>query len=323
MTVSPVIPPRGARETGRHRAPRRQAPPRSGPVLRGGWRPAALISVVGLSCLAAPTVTTVISGTSESGADTRLADDQLVYADVSMRVLGRASRSIDRRAPATGQPAGPASSGVGDAADEPEVPHPLFLLRPVEVAAPAAASAPAVAPVPVAAPTPAAATATPAPQAPIPAPAPKAPTTTPAPKAAAPTKAAAPAAPAAGGISAAPCAGGSAVESGLTPDAIRVHRAVCALFPSVTAYGGVGGGGEHATGRAVDIMIPSSGVGSQIAAWVRANARSLGVSEVIWSQHIWTVQRSGEGWRAMSDRGSATANHYDHVHVTVYGSSGG
>jgi hypothetical protein len=39
---------------------------------------------------------------------------------------------------------------------------------------------------------------------------------------------------------------------------------------------------------------------------------------VIWSQHIWTVQRSSEGWRAMPDRGSTTANHYDHVHVSVY-----
>ena len=65
-------------------------------------------------------------------------------------------------------------------------------------------------------------------------------------------------------------------------------------------------------------MIPNSSVGQAIANYVRANAKALGVSEVIWSQHIWTVQRSGEGWRSMSDRGSPTANHYDHVHVTVY-----
>jgi len=25
-----------------------------------------------------------------------------------------------------------------------------------------------------------------------------------------------------------------------------------------------------------------------------------------------------EGWRLMPDRGSTTANHYDHVHVSVY-----
>jgi hypothetical protein len=69
-------------------------------------------------------------------------------------------------------------------------------------------------------------------------------------------------------------------------------------------------------------MISDSTVGWQIANWVRANASRLGVSEVLYSQRIWTVQRSSEGWRFMSDRGSATANHYDHVHVTVYGNSG-
>ena len=35
------------------------------------------------------------------------------------------------------------------------------------------------------------------------------------------------------------------------------------------------------------------------------------------------MQRSGEGWRGMSDRGNATANHFDHVHISVYGNSGG
>jgi hypothetical protein len=134
-----------------------------------------------------------------------------------------------------------------------------------------------------------------------------------------------PAAEAAGGISFAECESGSAVESGLTPDAIRVHRAVCAEFPDVSSYGGLrsGDGGEHGQGRALDIMVSSSSLGDAIAAWVREHYDELGVSEVIWSQRIWTVERSGDGWRWMEDRGSATANHYDHVHVTVYGDSGG
>jgi hypothetical protein len=125
------------------------------------------------------------------------------------------------------------------------------------------------------------------------------------------------------GISMAPCADGSAVEAGLTRDAIRVHRAVCAAFPSVTGWGGTRGTGDyHGTGQALDIMIPNSSVGQAIANYVRANYKALGVSEIIWAQHIWTVQRSSEGWRAMEDRGSVTANHYDHVHVSVYGNSG-
>jgi Bacterial SH3 domain len=127
-----------------------------------------------------------------------------------------------------------------------------------------------------------------------------------------------------GGISSAPCPDGSAVEDGLRPDTIRVHRAVCALFPGVKTYGGLrGGGGEHSVGRALDIMVGfDSDLGQQIADWVRAHHKELGVSEVIWAQHIWTVQRSSEGWRPMEDRGSATANHYDHVHVTTYGDAG-
>ena len=127
-----------------------------------------------------------------------------------------------------------------------------------------------------------------------------------------------------GGISAAPCRSGSAVESGLTPDAIRVHRALCARYPQISAFGGVrrGDGGFHGSGRALDSMISNSSVGWDIARWVRANASKLGVSEVIYYQKIWTVQRSSEGWRSMSDRGSATANHYDHVHVSVYGNRG-
>jgi hypothetical protein len=128
----------------------------------------------------------------------------------------------------------------------------------------------------------------------------------------------------AGGISSAACKSGSAVEDGLTPDAIRVHRAVCAKFPSVTEYGGLragDSGSEHATGQALDIMISGS-AGQEIADWLHANYKALGVSQLIWQQHIWTVQRSSEGWRFMPDRGSITANHYDHVHVSVYGNAG-
>jgi hypothetical protein len=126
---------------------------------------------------------------------------------------------------------------------------------------------------------------------------------------------------ASGGITRAACGKSPGIDSGLTPDAVLVHRAVCANFPQVTSFGGRrGGGGDfHATGQAVDCMISDSTAGWALARWVRSHARELGVSEVIYAQKIWTVQRSGEGWRSMSDRGSATANHYDHVHVSVYG----
>jgi hypothetical protein len=126
-----------------------------------------------------------------------------------------------------------------------------------------------------------------------------------------------------GGISSAPCPDGSGVEDGLTSDAILVHRAICARWPQVDSYGGTRASADyHGTGQAIDAMISDQQVGWEIANWVRDNASSLGVSEVIYSQKIWTVQRSGEGWRWMEDRGSVTANHYDHVHVSVFGNAG-
>ena len=125
-----------------------------------------------------------------------------------------------------------------------------------------------------------------------------------------------------GGISSAPCSS-SSVESGLTPDAIRVHRALCHRYPQITSFlGRRSSSGYHGSGRALDCMISNATVGWEAANWVRANAKSLGVSEVIYRQKIWTVQRSSEGWRGMSDRGSPTANHMDHIHVSVYGNSG-
>jgi hypothetical protein len=119
------------------------------------------------------------------------------------------------------------------------------------------------------------------------------------------------------GVSGAPCPDGSAVERGLQPNTVKLYRAVCAAFPAVSSWGGRSGSGNHGSGHALDIMCRNS-LGNAIARYVRAHAGELGVSEVIWSQRIWTVQRSSEGWRAMPDRGSATANHYDHVHVTLY-----
>lgn len=122
-----------------------------------------------------------------------------------------------------------------------------------------------------------------------------------------------------GALSSAPCASGSSMESGIVGGAVALHRAVCAVFPQVKEYGGYRPDGEHADGHAIDIMVYSdSGLGQQIADWARANASVLHIDNVIWAQHIWTTQRSSEGWRSMPDRGSTTANHYDHVHVRVF-----
>lgn len=114
------------------------------------------------------------------------------------------------------------------------------------------------------------------------------------------------------------CSGTSGVEGGLTSSAIRVYRAVCNNFPEVTRYGGRDNHGEHSTGRAIDIMTSDVNLGTRIAEFLRVNARTFDIYDVIWRQRIYTQQRGGEGWRSMSNRGSATANHMDHVHVSVY-----
>jgi hypothetical protein len=109
------------------------------------------------------------------------------------------------------------------------------------------------------------------------------------------------------------------MESGIVSRAVTLHRSVCAHFPQVKEYGGYRGDGEHSDGHAIDIMVYSdSGTGQAVADWLRANASSLHIDDIIWAQHIWTTQRSSEGWRSMPDRGSTTANHYDHVHVRVF-----
>ena len=114
-----------------------------------------------------------------------------------------------------------------------------------------------------------------------------------------------------------PCAGTSSVMGGLVSDADRVYTAVCNAFPQIKVYGGRDPHGEHVNGKAIDIMTSDVSVGTEIANFLRAHASELNLYNVIWRQHIWTPVRSGEGWRAMSSRGSATANHMDHVHVSV------
>ena len=119
------------------------------------------------------------------------------------------------------------------------------------------------------------------------------------------------------GVSFAPCPDGSGTESGLTPSAVRMFRAVCNAFPELSTYGGYDAHGEHSSGRAVDFMISDPALGQAVADWARAHASELDLYDVLWSQQIWTPVRSSEGWRSMPDRGSATANHFDHVHISV------
>jgi hypothetical protein len=122
---------------------------------------------------------------------------------------------------------------------------------------------------------------------------------------------------AAAGLSMEPCPD-PGVENGLTDGAVYVYRSVCHAFPQITSYGGWDAHGEHSSGKALDIMTSDVELGYTIAEFLQEHSSELHLYDIIWRQHIWTPVRASEGWRIMPNRGSATANHYDHVHVSVY-----
>ena len=124
-------------------------------------------------------------------------------------------------------------------------------------------------------------------------------------------------APEAMGLSSAPCPDGSEIEAAIQPQSVKVYRAVCAAFPQLTTYGGQDGHGEHVNGEAIDFMVPDSETGQAIADFLYAHHAELDLFDIIWNHHIWTIERSGEGFRSMEDRGSPTANHEDHVHMKI------
>jgi len=101
---------------------------------------------------------------------------------------------------------------------------------------------------------------------------------------------------------------------GLQPSAERLCSAVYASFTPKTIGGYRPNAGEHSTGRAVDIMITNKAQGDAVAAWVQQHVGQFRVQYVIWRQRYW---EPGAAWDPMEDRGSPTANHMDHVHVTL------
>ncbi len=110
------------------------------------------------------------------------------------------------------------------------------------------------------------------------------------------------------------CLKGSGDELGVAANVQAAYLATCALFPDVTAFGGLrpGDSGDHGTGRALDCMI-STDVGDLLADWILAHAAEFNVTYVIWKQRI---RYPGGDWQMMEDRGSVTQNHMDHVHVS-------
>jgi hypothetical protein len=87
--------------------------------------------------------------------------------------------------------------------------------------------------------------------------------------------------------------------------------------PEMFGVAGRGGPSDHPAGLALDFMVDRA-TGDAMAACVLENMDALSVKYVIWRQRI----NTGDGWEAMEDRGGATANHMDHVHISFEAQAG-
>ncbi|MGL4178081.1 MAG: hypothetical protein ACRCSN_18640 [Dermatophilaceae bacterium] len=103
-------------------------------------------------------------------------------------------------------------------------------------------------------------------------------------------------------------------DIGVDQNAAILCSAIRAEFGNLTVGGYRPNAGEHSTGEAIDIMTSDRALGDAISDFVIANASKFDVEYLIWRQRYRPIPGS---WESMEDRGGATANHYDHVHVTV------
>ncbi|MFI6507286.1 coiled-coil domain-containing protein [Streptosporangium sp. NPDC050855] len=117
-------------------------------------------------------------------------------------------------------------------------------------------------------------------------------------------------------------------SGGLTPRTITMRNTVLQNFPMPYGYGCLrpGDPGDHGSGRACDFMMSTGGRvptpdaldrGNRLAQWAIDNGQKYGVMYIIWQQRYYDV-RTGAGWRMMSNRGGNTANHIDHVHISMF-----
>lgn len=109
---------------------------------------------------------------------------------------------------------------------------------------------------------------------------------------------------------------------GLKPKAMVVYNAVTSKwsFKSIGGFRASNNRSNHGRGGAIDFMITpgaESAKGWAVANYLAQNMDSLGIDHIIFEQKIYTS--FNRRWRGMENRGSTTANHYDHVHVSVAG----
>jgi hypothetical protein len=123
-----------------------------------------------------------------------------------------------------------------------------------------------------------------------------------------------------------PWDGGTNCSGGPTAGARALRTALLASFPQIGSIGiyncrviaGTNSMSLHGVGRALDVMIPTSGgaadndLGDPIAHWLIRHAQEIGVQTIIWDRSIWRVSRSP---RFGEYTGSNP--HVDHLHVEI------
>ncbi|SIC06577.1 putative secreted protein [Mycobacteroides abscessus subsp. abscessus] len=117
---------------------------------------------------------------------------------------------------------------------------------------------------------------------------------------------------------------GVANEYKLQRKTILAARAISAAFPEIKSIGGFRADSLkwHPSGLAIDVMIPNPtspqgiALGQRVLNFVLANQQKFGLDHAIWRQ---TMHIPGRAPSLMENRGGATANHMDHVHVATSG----
>lgn len=109
---------------------------------------------------------------------------------------------------------------------------------------------------------------------------------------------------------------------GVKPHVARAGHYLQRRF-GIGSVGGVGSRAnksDHPRGLALDFMTYSDlAKGDRLVNYLQGQAAHFAVKYIIWKQRI----NSGGGWKGMADRGSVTANHFDHPHVSFLDGPGG
>lgn len=115
----------------------------------------------------------------------------------------------------------------------------------------------------------------------------------------------------------------------LTPGARVLKDFLQEHFPQISSIGGyscrhINGDSSqmsvHATGRALDVMIPTAGgeadndLGDPVGNWLIEHAEALGMQYIIWDRWTWGAHRSA-GAKERSYGGAHP--HHDHLHVEL------